>query len=59
MDCDICFEKFDQSLNRPMTLIRCCHTICLSCLKNLKEKKCPSCDFTIEDSQTNWSIFQI
>jgi hypothetical protein len=58
MDCDICFEKFDQSLNRPMTLIRCCHTICLSCLKNLKEKKCPSCDFTIEDSQTNWSIFK-
>lgn len=58
MECDICFEKFDHSLNKPVALIRCLHTICSACLKRLKEKKCPTCNRPIEDSETNWHLLK-
>ena len=58
MECDICFEKFDHSLNKPVALIRCLHTICSACLKRLIEKKCPTCNRPIEDSETNWHVLK-
>lgn len=50
-------DKFDDLLNRPLSLIRCCHTICCKCFNNLPNKtKCPSCDSLIEETKTNWSV---
>jgi hypothetical protein len=48
MECDICFEKFDKSINKPLSLFRCAHTICANCVKNLPTKECPTC--RIEDA---------
>lgn len=58
MECDICLEKFDHSLNKPLVLIRCAHTLCSKCVKNLAENKCPSCNSVIEETKTNWSILK-
>ena len=58
MECDICLEKFDHSLNKPLVLIRCAHTICAKCVDNLVEKKCPTCNCDIEETRTNWSILK-
>ena len=58
MECDICLEKFDHSLNKPLVLIRCAHTLCARCVENLVEKKCPNCNAEIEEARTNWSVLK-
>ena len=58
MECDICLEKFDHSLNKPLVLIRCAHTLCAKCVDNLVKKKCPTCNGKIEETRTNWSILK-
>ncbi len=57
MECDICFEKFDKSINKPLSLFRCAHTICAYCVKNLPTKDCPTCRRQIEDTAVNWLVF--
>ena len=59
MDCEICFDKFDHSFNKPMVLIRCGHTVCAKCVNNLAEKKCPSCNMAIKETLVNWAILKI
>ena len=41
--CDICLDLFDHSIHKPSVLI-CGHTFCLSCLKKLNKKQCPTCN---------------
>ncbi len=59
MDCDICFEKYDKLLNKPLTLIRCAHTICAQCEKKLLTKECPTCRKPIEETAVNWLVFNL
>ena len=59
MECDICLEKFDHSINKPLVLFRCGHTLCSKCVESLIEKKCPSCSCLIEEIRPNWSLLKI
>ena len=36
---EICLEKFDHSINKPLVLFRCGHTLCNKCVDDLHEKK--------------------
>ena len=50
-------EKFDTSIHKPLSLIRCAHSICNQCYIDLPLKsKCPSCNKLIEDAKTNWTL---
>ncbi len=40
MNCNICFEYFNISNRKPMTIYGCGHTFCLACLDLLAEKNC-------------------
>ena len=59
MECDICLEKYDKTLNKPLTLIRCAHTICAQCTQNLPTKDCPTCRRQIEATAVNWLVFNL
>lgn len=59
MDCEICLEEFDHTIHRPFSLSPCMHTLCISCLNNLSEKKCPLCTKVINDNNTNWTLLKL
>ncbi len=49
MECEICFEKFDKQIHKPMTIISCTHFFCLECMQKLQYQtnKCPKCKRSI------------
>ena len=59
MQCQICFEKFDHSKHKPYVLIPCTHTLCITCLNNLPDKKCPSCTRVFMDKNPNWALLDL
>lgn len=59
MDCEICLEEFDHTIHRPYSLSPCMHTLCITCLKNLNEKKCPLCTKVINGENTNWTLLKL
>jgi hypothetical protein len=61
MDCNICFEKFDRQLRKPIN-INCGHTFCAHCLNNLKARNnhsCPSCRQEIKNEQPNYTVLDL
>ncbi|XP_052121335.1 uncharacterized protein LOC113206347 isoform X2 [Frankliniella occidentalis] len=62
MDCNICFEPFDQGGHLPKA-IPCGHTVCLQCLQRLQNRKCPTCQqvFQAPLSQipNNYTVLQL
>ncbi|XP_026290757.1 RING finger protein 225-like [Frankliniella occidentalis] len=40
--CDICIEQFDLGERLPKVLA-CGHTLCLSCVRRLPDRRCPTC----------------
>lgn len=40
--CDICIEQFDVGERLPKVLA-CGHTLCLSCVRRLRDRRCPTC----------------
>ena len=40
--CNVCFEGYNNGLHMPLTMM-CGHTLCLSCMNQLREMRCPSC----------------
>ena len=59
MKCQICFEKFDHSKNKPYVLIPCTHTVCSKCVLSLKETKCPTCSRVFRDKNPNCKHLRI
>ena len=63
MDCRICFDKYNKSNRKPITLLPCCHTFCMSCLSNLKKSSdylsCPKCRKFICLFKSNHGILDI
>ncbi|XP_052131874.1 E3 ubiquitin-protein ligase TRIM32-like [Frankliniella occidentalis] len=61
MDCNICFEPFDQGGHLPKAM-PCGHTVCLACLQRLQNRKCPTCQqaFQVPLSQipNNYTVLQ-
>lgn len=59
MQCQICFEKFDHSLHKPFVLIPCTHTVCITCLGILPDKRCPTCGREFMDKNPNWALLEL
>ncbi len=63
MDCRICFDKYNKSNRKPITLLPCCHTFCMNCLSNLKKSSeylsCPKCRKFIGLFKSNHGILEI
>ena len=45
--CSVCFEGYNNGQHLPLTM-RCGHTLCLSCMNQLRERKCPNCKEPIQ-----------
>ncbi len=59
MNCQICLNNFDHSKVKPYTLSCLLHTICISCINGLKNKKCPICDTIIEVIKPNLALLEL
>lgn len=70
MDCQVCFEPFNQDLHAPKFLIKCGHTICNSCLNNSTIQSfshsisCPFCKchygpLELNNLPTNFAVLNI
>ncbi len=64
-ECTICYESFDESLHRPLTLVcdneSCGHTYCWKCIQEIQfiTKKCPSCNVEFKFTITNWFVIDL
>lgn len=66
-ECTICYETFDETHHRPLTLIcneedNCGHTYCLKCvteISKMPDSKCPACNACIQYSITNWFVIDL
>ena len=56
MNCDICFEEFNNLSRTPEIIYDCFHTFCKICIKKLKE--CPSCRKAIILHNTNYYLLR-
>jgi hypothetical protein len=45
--CNVCFEGYNNGQRLPLTMM-CGHTLCLSCMNQLHQMRCPSCREHIE-----------
>ena len=55
MKCEKCTIEFDQSVNEPMVLFFCAHTLCRKCV-NIQigtYSKCPFCNIKFKHVQIN------
>jgi hypothetical protein len=43
IECDECREEFNKGAKQPKILPKCGHTLCLACIKALKNAVCPQC----------------
>ncbi len=43
IQCDDCHEEFNKSNKQPKILPKCGHTLCLQCIKSLKNGVCSQC----------------
>ena len=43
IQCDECKENFNKHNRVPKILPKCGHTLCLQCIKELKNGVCPQC----------------
>ena len=55
MECPVCFDLYDLSSRSPKTL-SCAHTLCTTCLEELREAKCPQCCIRVIFKQDNQII---
>lgn len=44
IQCDNCHEEFNKGLRIPKILPKCGHTLCLQCIKKLKNSTCTQCN---------------
>lgn len=60
LECKICYDYFDESLHRPLTLVceneTCGHTFCSACIKELTRRVCPACNAQFRHTTTNWFV---
>ena len=43
LKCDNCTEEFNKSTKQPKILPKCGHTLCLQCIKSLRNQQCTQC----------------
>ena len=57
--CKVCFKNYNQTQNKPCSLVPCCHTFCSACIDRLTDKKCPTCRLIIKEKCINWELCSI
>lgn len=57
MNCKLCLNAFNFSLNKPFIILFCGHTYCLTCIKTTKN--CPECKQDIELYKPNFTLLDI
>lgn len=57
--CNICFDDYNHSKNKPFMLKNCLHTFCNKCVNSFKEKSCPTCKSGFQDSGPNQMLIDI
>jgi hypothetical protein len=55
MNCEICLNQYDHSIHKPYSL-SCPHTVCISCVNQLNENKCPLCKTEIKAKNPNIAL---
>ena len=67
MNCQICFENYNDTKVKPYSITPCGHTFCLKCLDNLIHStpnkndlaKCPKCRIPIIGKLMNFAILDV
>lgn len=62
MNCQICFENYNDSKTKPYSITPCGHTFCSKCLDNLMitdAAKCPKCRIQIKGKIMNFAILDV
>jgi hypothetical protein len=59
MSCQICFNLYDHSLNKPYTLASQLHTFCVSCIRRFNERKCPVYKKSFKKSFPNLALLEV
>lgn len=59
MNCQVCFENYNDKENRPYTITPCGHSFCTKCLDSLTDKSCPKCRREINDKIINYAILDL
>ena len=57
MNCEICFERYNDSDKQPYILIPCSHSFCISCIEKLD--KCATCRSQITGKFINRGILNL
>ena len=58
LQCEICFESFNENERKPTILFPCSHTFCEVCVQQLG-LICPSCRRKIERNSTNFIVLKL
>jgi hypothetical protein len=58
MSCQVCFNAYDHSLNKPYSLSSCSHTICWSCLNLNKLDHCLICNKHFNNKHINSALLE-
>ena len=59
LQCDICYNDFDQQIHKPLVLYPCSHTICSECISRLPAQICPTCRTTFTSRAPNFSFINL
>ena len=58
MFCQICYNDYNHSINKPYSLSHCSHTFCIECLNKLTSNKCPICKAEYQAKNPNLSLME-
>ncbi len=56
MNCKICFEQYNKNKHKPVILMQCGHSVCITCLNELTTFLCPICREQIITSKPNYDL---
>jgi len=59
MNCKICFEQYNKNKHKPVILMQCGHSICITCLNELTTFLCPICREQIITSKPNYDLIDL
>ncbi len=59
MNCKICFEQYNKNKHKPVILMQCGHSVCITCLNELTTFLCPICREQIITSKPNYDLIDL
>ncbi len=56
LNCEVCYDVFNEKERKPLSLVSCGHTFCSSCISKLTSRLCPICKTYYNQTITNWTL---